>query len=399
MYKRFVSVGALTALALLGVGGGASSALAKKATIASKTPYKIAMVASLTGADSTNALSGAAGARAALNYVNSTGGVNGHKLQLNVINDQSSPTVSPAAAQQAVSSHPVAILDSTASTEFTLRQAVYAAAKIPVITDTSSDVYYPWMYNAITTAYQEAQTYVTMAESALNDKNLKGKTLAYVAADTSGDHAQYPYIQQLVGAAGGKIVDTEFQPLGSPTFNGAPNVVAAHPDLVLIGDSGPDGIVEAGALKSNGYSGPIASNYGASATTVLQTINSPKYSAQWLAPEVLPTNSLAYKWAKKDDAVADIANSRYATFWSSMLLYAEGLERCGYPCSPAKLENSMRKIGQIAVPGGTMYGLWGVSGTDHVLMSAYELWSYKGGKFVGSKPIKLGPPHYAPAAT
>jgi hypothetical protein len=100
-----------------------------------------------------------------------------------------------------------------------------------------------------------------MAESALNVKTLAGKRIAYVAADTTGDHAQYPFIEELIAKAGGKIVDTEFQPLGSPTFNGAPNVVAARPDLVMIGDSCPDGIVEVRALQNDGYTGPIASNY------------------------------------------------------------------------------------------------------------------------------------------
>jgi ABC-type branched-subunit amino acid transport system substrate-binding protein len=394
MYRRAISASALAAL-VLGVGGGLSSASAAKvATTASKGPYNIAMVAGITGADSANAISGVAGAKAAMNYINHHGGVNGHPINMTVYNDQSSPTVSPAVAQQAVSSHPVAVLDTTASTEFTARQPVYEAAKIPVITDTSSDVYYPWMYNAITTAYQEAQTYVTGAETALGVKNLKGKKLAYVAADTTGDHAQYPFIQQLIAKAGGKIVDTEYQPLGSPTFNGAPNVVSAHPNLVMIGDSGPDGIVETNALHNVGYNGLIYSNYGASATTVLTTLNTPKYSAQWLAPEVLAKSSLAYQWAQKDNAVADIANSRYATFWSSMMLYSQGLSACGYPCSPAKLEASLKKLGRVAIPGGSSYGTFGVAGTNHVLMSSYELASYKNGKFVQSASILLGPPHY-----
>jgi branched-chain amino acid transport system substrate-binding protein len=396
MNRKVVPAGTVAALTLLSLGG-AGSALAKKATVAAKAPYKIAFVSSLEGAASVDGIPGVAGGKAAINYINSTGGVNGHRIQLTVYDDQSSATQAPAAAQQAISSHPVAILDSTASTYFSLRVPVYAGAKVPVISDTSSNVAYPWMYNAFPTAYQEGATFITMAESALHAKNLKGKKLAYVAADTTGDHAQYPVIQQLVAKAGGKIVDTEFQPLGSPTFNGAPNVVAAHPNVVLIGDSDPDGIVEANTLKSDGYKGPIASNYGASATTTLQSINSPQYSAQWLAPEVLPKTSVAYKWAVKDHAVADVSNSRYSMFWSAGILYAQGLERCGYPCSPSKLEAALGKIGRTAVPGGAAWGVFGPKGSDHVLLSSYELWSYKNGKFVAAsaKPIPLTTPHYS----
>jgi branched-chain amino acid transport system substrate-binding protein len=397
MYRKVVSAGTVVALALVTVGCGSSAPTKTTASAASKAPYKIAFVSSLEGAASVDGIPGVAGGRAAINYINSTGGVNGHKIQLTVYNDQSSATQAPAAAQQAISGHPVAILDSTASTYFSLRVPVYAGAKIPVTSDTSSDVAYPWMYNAFPTAYQEGSTFITMAESALNVKNLDGKRLAYVAADTTGDHAQYPVIQQLVSQAGGKIVDTEFQPLGSPTFNGAPNVVAAHPDVVLIGDSDPDGIVEASTLKSDGYKGPIASNYGASATTTLQSINSPQYSAQWLAPEVLPKTSIAYRWAVKDHAVADVSNTRYSMFWSAGLLYAQALKKCGYPCSPAKLETALSKIGRINIPGGTAWSPFGSAGTDHVLLSSYELWSYKNGKFVAAsaKPIPLTTPHYS----
>ena len=73
MYRRAISVSALVAL-VLGVGGGLSSAFAgKRATTASKAPYNIAVVASLTGAGSVNGIAGLAGATAAVDYINSTG--------------------------------------------------------------------------------------------------------------------------------------------------------------------------------------------------------------------------------------------------------------------------------------------------------------------------------------
>src|SRR5579862_4697742 len=137
MYRRALSVSALAAL-VLGVGGGLSSAYAgKRATTASKAPYNIAVVAALTGAGSNNGIAGAAGAAAAIDYINSTGGVHGHKIKLTTLNDQSSTTISPAVAQQAVSAHPAGILDVSASSYFTARLPVYAAAKVPVITNTS----------------------------------------------------------------------------------------------------------------------------------------------------------------------------------------------------------------------------------------------------------------------
>jgi branched-chain amino acid transport system substrate-binding protein len=128
MYRKASSVSAFAVIVLgmsggLAAFGGQGKPTASKPT-SSKATYDIAMVAGVTGADSSNAIGAVAGARAAMNYLNRAGGVDGHKIKIAVFNDQSSPTVSPAVAQQAVSSHPVAVLDSTASTEFTAREPV-----------------------------------------------------------------------------------------------------------------------------------------------------------------------------------------------------------------------------------------------------------------------------------
>jgi branched-chain amino acid transport system substrate-binding protein len=391
--RRVVVLGcACAGTAWLGLVPGSAFA-GSRATSAASKPYQVAFVGSLSGADSAASAPALAGARAAANYVNSTGGVNGHQIHITAYNDQSSVTVAPSTAQQAVQGHPTAIFDTSASDTDGARLPVYEQAKIPDFTE-GVPTYYPWQYNVEPTPYQLSASAVTMAEGALHMKNLKGKRVAYIVADDPNGHAEVPTIQKLIEAQGGQLVDTEYNPLGSATFTGAANVISAHADVVLIADSNPDGVLESKTLIGDGYKGPIVSNFGASATTTLEAVGS-QYSAQWLSPLVIPKSSEVYRWAKKDHALTWLSSTLFPQFYSAMYLFVQGLKGCGYPCKPAALEASLEKVGPIAIEGGS-YGEFGVRGTNHALTQDYELWAYKNKKFVAldGTPIPFGPPHF-----
>src|SRR6185437_7838454 len=70
---------------------------------AAPAPIKIALVSSLTGAAASEFSHATQGFNARIALQNAMGGVNGHKLEGIVIDDQTSPTSDPTAVQDAVS--------------------------------------------------------------------------------------------------------------------------------------------------------------------------------------------------------------------------------------------------------------------------------------------------------
>ncbi|HEY3943059.1 MAG TPA: ABC transporter substrate-binding protein [Acidimicrobiales bacterium] len=95
----------IVALATLGCAAGISipvtSAGAARATIT------IGFVGDLTGSAASSFADGPGGAQARIDLQNAQGGVNGHKLKLVVVDDQSSPTDEVTAVQDLVSTHHV----------------------------------------------------------------------------------------------------------------------------------------------------------------------------------------------------------------------------------------------------------------------------------------------------
>jgi branched-chain amino acid transport system substrate-binding protein len=394
MRVKAVRKGVALAAMLLVVGGVTSAATSSGK--AGKAPYNLGIVVSLSGTASGAGQAWSAGTQDLIKYMNSKGGVNGRKIAYKVYDDRSSVTAAAGAAQQALSGKPNAILDGTVSTFFNLRMPTYASAQIPVISDSAIAGFYPWRYSDFPTVAQNAVGYVNMM-STLFHGSIHDKRVAFVFADAPGTRSQVPPLTALLKQRHAEVVDTEFQTIGAPSFtSGAANVVAAKPDAVFISDTDADGIVEAKALIDAGYKGVIISNYGAASLQTMQTIASPQYHAQYLAP-IITKDTLAYQVAKKYGTLDQITQVRFAQGWSAAYVIIQGLKKCGYPCSSTGLEKALDSLGSVTIPGGVAFAPYTVSPTVHNMLSAFRTYTYsKSKKALVADPglLKLGPPNY-----
>jgi len=100
----------LAALALTAGAGITSLAGGTAGAAASKSPYTIVMISSLTGEGSSEFSQSPAGFNARIALQNAQGGVNGHKLTGIVLDDQTSPTQIATAVQDALSKGAVGIV-------------------------------------------------------------------------------------------------------------------------------------------------------------------------------------------------------------------------------------------------------------------------------------------------
>ncbi len=104
---------ALTVTLLVCAGCSSSPSVPSGSPSASKAPYTIAMITSLTGPGASEFSQAAAGFNARIALQNSEGGVNGHKLVGIVLDDQTSPSYVVTAAQDALSKGVIGIVSTS----------------------------------------------------------------------------------------------------------------------------------------------------------------------------------------------------------------------------------------------------------------------------------------------
>ena len=126
--KIVASIAALTALALVTAACGSSSSTSSttstsSSSAASGTPIKIALITSLTGLAASEFQTSPQGFLARIDLQNAEGGINGHKIDPIVIDDQTSFTTVVTATKQAIADGAIGIVNDSS--------LFFTAAKYP----------------------------------------------------------------------------------------------------------------------------------------------------------------------------------------------------------------------------------------------------------------------------
>jgi ABC-type branched-subunit amino acid transport system substrate-binding protein len=359
----------------------------------------VVIVSELTGTSNVNGIPTADGIEAAFDTINAAGGVNGHKIQYTVIDSQSSATFASTAAQQAVGEHPVAIFDGGTSALFGARLSVYKSAQIPVLsTNAASFGLLPWLFSTAPTSQQSAVVLAGSAGAAAKT-SVKGLRVANVAIASPAGQAAMDAEQALLKNEGAVVTNTQFNPIGTPSFAaGAAAVISSKPDVVTLTDTSADTIIEAKALLSAGFKGPIVAHYGAADDATFKAINSSQYLAIRFSGIASPGTGM-YAAASRFNHLAGASNLLFGSGWILAYTFAQGLERCRSSCSSSvSVEQGINSLGSFTVPGGGLpSGNAVVNGTQHNITAVGQLYSWDDGTQSAVKfgsPVPLGPDAY-----
>jgi len=101
------------ALAITLLAGTAAVVIPPGTAAAAGSPYKIALITSLTGPGASEFSQAAAGFDARIALQNAKGGIDGHKLEGIVLDDQTSPSEVANAAQEALSKGVIGIVSAS----------------------------------------------------------------------------------------------------------------------------------------------------------------------------------------------------------------------------------------------------------------------------------------------
>ncbi len=234
-----------------GSASGSSTTAASGASSASGSPVKLGFFVNLTGTD-TQYPDGLAGAKAAVKGINSRGGINGHQVQLDYCDVQSSVNVAEECARKFVSDHVAAVVGD--NTNYGPQQtAVLQSASIPEIADSSitaasqyaSSIEFPINSGFVGTF--ASGTYYGLKLANQNAFGFVGVQLPVVAALESG-------VQSTVKKQGGEWKGFIAMPASTTSF--APYAAAASSkgaDIVYLAMSGQQSAEFALASESAGY--------------------------------------------------------------------------------------------------------------------------------------------------
>ncbi len=384
----------LVSLAACGSSGGSGGSGSGGA----KAPYDVDVISSLTGSDNVGGVPEADAYKTVIGYVNAHGGVNGRKINiLHTYDDQSSSTASTNVAREAVGDKPVAILfGSVGSVEVPSVLPVFENAKIPVFsTAIYSFGFFPWNYTEQPTPGQFATLVANDAKAAAGG-NLTGKKVAFITAASPAGQAIASATKSAIAADGGTLVTSQFQPVGGVSFtSGAANILSSGAQIVVSGDVQPSTVIEAKALLSAGFKGPIRSVSQGEPST-LQAINSPQFEGALEAANANPGTGM-YAAAQEFKTTSQASTGDFSDAWIHAYMLVEALKVCAYPCGPAALEKAADSLGSFTIPGDATFGPLHLSATDHNAITVAQNFAWDPAKNAAVKvgaPISLGSPVY-----
>ena len=266
MDRNLARLAASVAAALV-VASAAPAAPAR----AANEPYLIGAVVSESGPGSSLGRPEADSIQMAVDEINKAGGVNGHPLQAQIIDDESNPTTAVNAVRKLLDQHPIAIIGSSLTQTSLAMVPIVQAASIPLISLASSaQVIEPvserkWVFKMPIT-----DTHVASAIQAYLKKQKQTK-LAFIYRD---DDYGKTGLQHFKDAPDGKSFDVASSDTIAATATDATTQLthakAASPQAIVVWTTLPSAGVVLKGYRELGVSNPLYYSDG-SATGIFVT--------------------------------------------------------------------------------------------------------------------------------
>jgi branched-chain amino acid transport system substrate-binding protein len=279
--RKSVAVAALATLATVAAACGSSSSggtpsgttSSSSTTAASDgASYKLGVITSLTGDAASGFLGTEAGVKAAVGAINAKGGVNGHKITYEMLDDASTPAGAAAAAKKAIEQdHDFGIL--SVSSSFYGAYKIATAAKEPVVgggfdggpewiditaNPTIFDIFGGVNYSTVPTTWGAAMKIMGVTKaSALGYIESASASQSAEAGVASAKHAGIPTIPAVQVHFGSTDVAPQVLAFKSAGVNGLYLPTVPNTAFAVIGGLNQAGVKMKGAILATGYGGDL----------------------------------------------------------------------------------------------------------------------------------------------
>ena len=359
--------------------GNGSSPTTARTTGASGTPYQIGFDSSLSGPYAANGVGQRNGFKAYIDYVNSHGGVNGHPVNVTVLDDAADVSTAGANVTQLIASDHVSAISgwllsnacgaaatiATADTTPVLCSAVGSNLITPV---------HPYVYSARNLQADEAQPMITFAKSLVKTSTPKVAIIIYGSAASSGLQKA---LQAQVKSLGWDLVANENVPLTQSDVSAQTSaIIAAHPDVIVGSLYDPLAVSFMRTLQAQNVSAPFIDYDGASLSGSIVPLKDPNFyvvSATTLTGQGSGSGLSTYLAATQADGVSPTGPFVNVGYVQAMEVVA-GLKSCGFPCSGTAMQKSLDSLNLDT--GGVTSGPITYSATNHDTLDQFSIFSW-----------------------
>ncbi|MBC5783754.1 ABC transporter substrate-binding protein [Ramlibacter sp. USB13] len=226
--------------------------------LASAADLKVGLSVSLSGPNSSLGVPYAKGMQAAIAYKPE---INGRKVQLVVLDDNSDPTTAGRNARKLIEEEKVDVIMGTSGVPAAIAMAQVAReTSTPMIGLTPISLKGPDLDWTVTVA-QPTQLMVDAVVERMKKANTK--TVAYIGFSDAWGDLVYDALMKATEKAGIKVVTNERYARADQSVTGQVlKIIAARPDAVMTGGAGTPGALPYLTLAERGFKGPIYGQHG-----------------------------------------------------------------------------------------------------------------------------------------
>lgn len=381
---------AMAALTFVAAACSSSPSASNTTSSTSKSPVTIASVEDLTGPNSADGLGAQAGVLAAAKYLNDTGGINGHKVEVESYDMASDPTTAEGVILKAESAQPDALTGALESVESVAAGSAISSGDIPWV----SASYPVPETNSLPFFFLDAPAGsgvaagVVNAVKALLGGSLTGKKIAFEGLLAPAVSANLAAIESLIKQDGGTVGPIIRDPLTFTSWSSqASTVMAAKPDAVITNHDEPMTAIVAKALGVAGFKGPIVSCEGAASDVMLSAANIPNFYAVRENVAPVPGSASYQAGIAAGQTATNMSSQNYGKEFADVYVIGATLRKCGVPCSTTKFDSTLISLGNIAIPDDMMAGPLNFS-NGQVGLTEAQVWKWDSGK---NRSVSVGP--------
>ena len=351
MKARWVVVASLTAVAL--VAGGCSSSSSGGSSGGAE--FHVLDITALSGPLASIGTPETQATKAAVNYLNSLGGLSGRKIVLDVKDDQSDPSKAVSLVQQALTSgkKPDLVLPGVTSNETVALLPVLARSKVVSIATTGSaeitnTAKYPLSFGA---SFQPTDGPESMA-TYLAKQNYK--TVGILRANDAFGASWFSNLSKSLAVRSLKAVSVTYDPTAIDLSPELGKLESEHPDVIVAeGFGAPVAAIYAARVKLGNYAIPLVADTTISAGNPWKAAGNPAafqnsveqaYAVQEYKPAATqrPAVQTMLTWVRKLGPLT-AAISLYAGNWDLLQTAKAAVAKAGSQAS-TKLAQAMESL-------------------------------------------------------
>jgi branched-chain amino acid transport system substrate-binding protein len=375
---KVVGQATLASLCSLSVVSMLSTAGAGAST---KGPYVVGATEDLSGALAAYGKWVQSTWTASFNAANQSGGVNGRKIKLAILDDQSNVTTAVSNAKQLLSENPVLMTGSTISNICAAVAPLGQTAKTPVnclnITPNELQPLNPWLFDRNPPEVTTAKPVINFIPTAVHGAKPK---IGILVAAVGGAIDFGNELQKLAQQKGWTVTDYEQSSSSStaPPPSQLAKLASSDPNVIVTENTPAETEAELRQLRTDGFKGALISQD--SDYVGLNTLKDPGYYTLsdnlFITPGDNGSGAKSYIAQMKSAGITGTSNlntGQLTLDWIQGQDIVAALKKCAGSCTGAQMQTALQTT-KISLPG--VINSFGYTSTDHIPLASEYIYGY-----------------------